>query len=71
MAESKRIRVTPNVQKCLAELKEAVKALPQGSLKKRGQRALDYLSKTFAGKPQPLQGKICPKGTPFVGSPVN
>jgi hypothetical protein len=47
MAKSKTIRVTPNVQRCLEELKAAVKSLPAGDLKKRAEGALDYLSRTF------------------------
>ncbi len=62
MARSKVIRVTPNVKKCLEELKEAVKALPDGELKKRAQGALSYLSRTFKGEPQPGQGRSCPAG---------
>lgn len=60
MAKSKTIRVTPNVQKCLEELKAAVKTLPAGDLKKRAEGALDYLSRTFKGGPQPLSGIRCP-----------
>lgn len=63
MAKSKTIRVTPNVQKCLEELKEAVKSLPAGDLKKRAEGALNYLSRTFKGEPQPLKGRHCPHGT--------
>lgn len=63
MARSKTIRVTPNVQKCLEELKAAVKALPAGDLKKRAEGAIRYLDKTFKGEPQPKRGKICPGGT--------
>ena len=62
MAKSKTIRVTPNVQKCLEELKTAVKSLPAGDLKKRAEGALDYLSRTFKGDPQPLKGISCPAG---------
>lgn len=66
MAESRTIRVTPNVRKALEELQAAVKELPAGELKKRGKSALDYLSKTFAGEPQPLQGRQCPKNTSII-----
>jgi len=62
MAKSKTIRVTPNVQKCLKELKEAVKFLPAGDLKKNAEGALNYLSRTFKGEPQPLKGRHCPAG---------
>jgi len=60
VARSKTIRVTANVKKCLSELKEAVKAVPPGDLKKRAGAALDYLERTFKGEKQPLRGKECP-----------
>lgn len=60
MAKSKPIRVTPNVQKSLEELKAAVKSIPAGDLKKRAEGAIDYLSNTFKGEPQPGRGLICP-----------
>ena len=62
MAKSKTIRVTPNVQKSLEELKSAVKSLPAGEKKKRAEGAIDYLSQTFKGKRQPGQGRGCPVG---------
>jgi hypothetical protein len=62
MAKSKTIRVTPNVKKSLEELKSAVKSLPDGDLKKRAEGAIDYLSQTFKGKPQPGKGRSCPIG---------
>lgn len=60
MARSKTITVTLNVKKCLEELKEAIKSLPSGNLKKRAEGALNYLSRTFKGEPQPLKGIRCP-----------
>jgi hypothetical protein len=60
MAKSKIIRVTPNVAFCLKELKEAVKSMPEGDFKERAQGALNYLSRTFKGEPQPAQGARCP-----------
>jgi len=66
MAKSKTIRVTPNVQKCLDELKAVVKALPAGEKKKRAEGVISYLSTTFKGKPQPGQGRSCPGGTLIV-----
>ena len=66
MAKSKTIRVTPNVQKSLEELKAAAKSLPAGDLKKRAEGALNYLSSTFKGKPQPKKGRYCPGGSAFV-----
>jgi len=62
MAKSKTIRVTPNVQKSLEELKSAVKSLPAGEKKKRAEGAVSYLSQTFKGKPQPGKGRTCPGG---------
>jgi hypothetical protein len=62
MAKSKTIRVTPNVKKSLEELKSAVKSLPAGDLKKSAEGAIDYLSRTFQGKPQPGKGRTCPIG---------
>ncbi len=66
MAESKTIRVTPNVKACLAILKKAVAAMPAGSLKNQARQAVSYLDKTFAGKPQPLRGAGCPLDTGIV-----
>lgn len=66
MAKSRSISVTPNVQKCLEELKEVIKSLPAGDLKKRGEGALNYLSLTFKGEPQPLKGRNCPAGTRII-----
>jgi hypothetical protein len=60
VAKSKTIRVTANVQKCIDELKKAVKAMPLGDSKKRAEAALDYLEKTFKGEKQPLRGRECP-----------
>ncbi len=62
MAKSKTIRVTPNVQKCLEELRAVVKSMPSGAKKERAEGAIDYLSQTFKGKPQPLGGRACPGG---------
>ena len=39
---------------------EAVRALPKGDLKKRAKAAVDYMSRTFEGKPQPMRGVMCP-----------
>ena len=62
MAKSKTIRVTPNVQKCLEELKAVVKSMPSGAKKERAEAVISYLSETFKGKPQPRLGKKCPGG---------
>jgi hypothetical protein len=66
MARSKMIRVTPNVKKCLEELKVAVKSVRSQSLKKRATGAISYLEKTFKGKPQPKKGAICPGGSMII-----
>jgi hypothetical protein len=66
MARSKMIRVTPNVKKCLGELKAAVKSMRSGSSKKRAEGAILYLDKTFKGKPQPKKGLYCPGGTLII-----
>ena len=66
MVKSKTIRVTPNVQKSLEELKAAVKSMPAGDLKKRAEGAINYLSNTFKGKPQPGRGQECPIKTLII-----
>ena len=66
MAKSKTIRVTPNVQASLDELKAAVKSLPAGEKKDRAEGAISYLSQTFKGKPQPGKGRSCPGGTLLI-----
>lgn len=60
MAKSRTIRVTPNIQKCLEVLQEAVKSMPAGDMKERAEGALDYLSRTFKGEHQPMKGRNCP-----------
>ena len=67
MAKSKTIRVTPNVQKCLEELKAVVKSMPSGEKKERAERAISYLSSTFKGTRQTRIPKHCPGGRPIVG----
>ncbi len=62
MAKSKTVRVTPNVQKCLEELKAVVKSMPSGAKKERAEGVISYLSQTFKGKPQPRKGRGCPGG---------
>ena len=66
MAKSKTIRVTPNVQKSLEELKAVVKSMPSGDKKKRAEGAISYLSQTFKGKPQPGKGRACPGGSALI-----
>ena len=66
MARSKTIRVTPNVKKCLTELKAAVNALPEGTQKDDAKGAISYLTRTFQGKPQPGRGIKCPGSTRII-----
>jgi hypothetical protein len=66
MGESKTIRVTPNMKKCLAVLTKAVAGLPAGSLKDQAKGALAYMSKSFQGRPQPLGGRRCPANTSII-----
>ncbi len=66
MAKSKIIRVTPNVKKCLSQLKAAVKEMPEGKLKENAKGAISYLSRTFEGKPQPGRGVMCPGVTKLI-----
>jgi hypothetical protein len=60
MAESRTIRVTPNVKACLRILKKVVGRLPAGPDRAKADEALKYLENTFAGKPQPGLGRACP-----------
>ena len=60
MTDEITIQVTPNVQKCLEELTAAVNSLPAGDLKERAEGAIQYLSQTFKGQPQPRGGRDCP-----------
>lgn len=66
MAKSKTIRVTPNVMKCLEELKIGVKTMRPGKPKKNAEGALRYLSRTFKGEAQPKGGSWCPPRTPII-----
>jgi len=66
MANEITIQVTPNVQKCLEELTAAVNSLPAGELKERAEGAIQYLSRTFEGEPQPAGGSTCPGGSAFI-----
>jgi hypothetical protein len=59
MAKSRIVRVTPNLLRCLRDLKTAIKGLPPGDARTRATGALDYLSRTFAGERQPLRGLAC------------
>ena len=66
MQDYLKIDVTPNVQKCLEELKAAVESMPDGDLKTRAEGALDYLDRTFQGEPQPEGGRRCLPDRPMV-----
>ncbi|MBN2205895.1 MAG: hypothetical protein JW742_00700 [Candidatus Aminicenantes bacterium] len=59
MSKSRVIRVTPNLIRCLQDLKAALKDLPPGESRTRAKGALDYLARTFAGEPQPGRGLAC------------
>jgi len=59
MAKSRIARVTPNVLRCIEELKTALKKLPPGESRTKAKGALDYLERTFAGEPQPNRGLAC------------
>lgn len=59
MTKSKTIRVTPNMKKCLEILSKAVKSMPKSELKQQSKAAIDYMSKTFEGEPQPSKGRKC------------
>ena len=66
MQEYLKIDVTPNVQKCLEELKAAVESMPDGDLKTKAEDALEYLDRTFQGEPQPERGIRCLPDKPIV-----
>jgi len=59
-AMNKTIEVSPNVQKCLEILQDAVKSLPEGDLKTKAEAAVEYLDRTAKGEPQPMEGRVCP-----------
>jgi len=59
MAKSRIARVTPNMLKCIEELRAALKNLPAGESRTTAKGALDYLERTFAGEPQPNRGLAC------------
>ncbi|MBD3415121.1 MAG: hypothetical protein GF421_11915 [Candidatus Aminicenantes bacterium] len=66
MTNNKSIEITPNVQKCLKILSEAVKGLPSGKLKTDAEGAVNYLDRTFQGEPQPGGGENCPEGSLII-----
>ena len=66
MQEYRKIDVTPNVQKCLEELKAAIESMPDCDLKTRAEGALDYLDRTFQVEPQPESGRRCKPDKPIV-----
>jgi len=57
---NEKIDVTPNVEKCLEVLREAIKALSEGDLKNQAEGALEYLESAARGEPQPNDGISCP-----------
>lgn len=59
MAKSRVIRVTPNLLRCLQDLRAVLKDLPPGASRTKARGALDYLARTFAGEPQPGRGLAC------------
>lgn len=63
---SEKIDVTPNVERCLEVLREAVKNLPEGDLKIQSEGALEYLESAARGEPQPNEGKSCPVDKPII-----
>jgi len=66
MPKSRIVRVTPNLLRCLKELKTAVKDLPAGEKKRNAVGALTYLEKTFGGEKQPRRGILCLDDTPII-----
>jgi len=64
--ERLKIEVTPNLEKCLEALKETIQELPPGDLRDKAERAIEYMSRTFQGEPQPMEGKGCPPGVHFI-----
>ncbi len=66
MTKYRTVRVTPNLELCLRELRMALKALPPGEPRTRGRRALAYLERTFAGVRQPRKGGPCNIDIPMV-----
>lgn len=66
MSEKNMIDVTPNLKKCLEILLEAINQLPSGDFKDKAEAALQYMSRTFEGEPQPMDGEGCPPGVVFI-----
>ena len=66
MEKTKKIKVTPNVKKCLEILAEALKDMPPGDMKTRAEGAVGYLDRTFKGEPQPAKGESCPEGALLI-----
>ncbi|MFW6131415.1 MAG: hypothetical protein ACOC5F_02335 [Candidatus Aminicenantaceae bacterium] len=65
MASGKTIEVTPNIEKCMEVLKDAIESLPQEK-KEAAKRAIQYLDDTFQGKAQPMGGRGCLQGTLYI-----
>lgn len=66
LTEKIKIEITPNLEKCLEALKEAVQELPPGELKEKAEGALEYMSRTFKGEAQPNEGRSCFPGMIFI-----
>ena len=66
MIKSILIEVTPNLMKCLEILEKAVKEMPPGDLKTQAEAALGYLTRTFSGEAQPMEGKGCAPGVLII-----
>ena len=62
------VKVTPNLKKCLEIFEGIVASLPPGDQKEEGEGAVNYLSRTFSGEPQPFDGMHCPEGVPIIRS---
>jgi len=63
---SNTIEVTPNIQRCLDILREAVKSLPEGELKEQAEAVVEYMDRTAKGEPQPTEGEACPTNKLFI-----
>lgn len=64
--EKIKIEVTPNLEKCLEVLKDAVQELSPGELKEKSEGAVEYISRTFKGESQPNEGRSCFPGMIFI-----
>jgi hypothetical protein len=66
MSKSRTIRVTVELRQSLADLKKAIRELPEGEAKKKARTALKTLSKALEGEAPALKkASSC-----FAGAPV-